>query len=205
MRLGHSRKARRKGRSPLLYAIPLIAIAGTMGIYVFASSMHAPTCGTSTLLKATDHVLMDFTVQLSIQVENRNGTQERFIVPPGIGIPGCHWQVHTYDSYGVEGDYPLYTDPPQTSGSYGGYTYIYVRSSVVHNFTLGDFFAVWGEPLGPANTLNFVSQANGFFWAMCVGPQQTSLRPGHWGNESLVAGMPIILLYTSPSGSGGCA
>jgi hypothetical protein len=138
--------------------------------------------------------VMDYTVQLSIQVENNNASSIRYIVPPVIGKAGGTWATHAFDKYGIDGNYPLYTGtPPQ---NYPGYTIIQVRSSTVQNYTLGDFFAVWGYPIGPDQTLTLTSHPpDGATWSMCVGPSQTNLRPGHWGQEVLKNDMPIILLY----------
>jgi hypothetical protein len=143
--------------------------------------------------------VMDYQVQISIQVENNNSTKVRFIVPPMIGKGGGAWASHALDKYGVDNNYPVYTETPPAN--YPGYSIIHVRSNTVYNFTLGDFFAVWGYPLGPDKTLTLTSNPpDGAIWFMCVGPSSNALRPGHWGAETLTSDNPIILIY----GKTGC-
>lgn len=51
-------------------------------------------------------------------------------IPEDVGRPlfqGCFYWLHTHTPDGI----------------------IHVESPVVHTFTLGDFFAIWGEPLTP--------------------------------------------------------
>lgn len=144
--------------------------------------------------------VIDYTVQMSIQVENNNSSALRFFVPPPIGVAGGAWATHVFDKYGVKGNYPVYQDSPPLN--YPGYSIIHVRSNIDYNYTLGDFFAVWGYPIGPSQTLNLVSHPpDKATWSMCVGSSQNSLRPGHWGAELLRSDTPIILIY----GKTGCA
>jgi len=143
--------------------------------------------------------VMDYQAQISIQVENNNSSQIKFIVPPMIGKAGGAWVSHALDQYGVDSNYPVYTDTPPIN--YPGYSLIHVRSNTIHNFTLADFFSVWGYPIGPNQTLTFPSHPpDGAIWFMCVGPSSNSLRPGLWGAEVLTSDNPIILIY----GKTGC-
>jgi len=70
--------------------------------------------------------------QLSILIQGAPST-----VPSGIGINQSLWQAHSLDHYGVAGHSPLTTS--DTSGT------IHVDSNTVRNFTLQEFFQVWGE------------------------------------------------------------
>lgn len=182
-------KAPPSGRrlQPIIAVAVLIAVIAVGAYFVFG---YSATPGKAVL---------DYTVQISIQVENNNSSQIRFIVPPIIGKAGGAWASHALDLYGVDGNYPVYTDTPPAN--YPGYSLIHVRSNTVHNFTLGDFFGVWGYPLGPNQTLSLPSHPpDGAIWFMCVGPSSNSLRPGYWGSETLTSDNPIILIY----GKTGC-
>jgi len=60
----------------------------------------------------------------------------RITIPANIGISPNTWKNHTIDTYGMTGMAPLHTH--DTSGT------IHVESNTVRNYTLGQFFDVWG-------------------------------------------------------------
>ncbi len=179
----------RRKRSRLVYLVPVLAA-------VLAVTVYALAIGPA--LSSNEPPAMNFVAQISIQVPGKfqNGTVGmRFVIPQGVGEPGYAWNVHKYDLYGLNGRYPVYMDPPAQTG-YPGYSIIHVVSRVNHNYTLGDFFAVWGQPVGANDTLG-IQNSGGYSWSMCVGPSAGSLRPGLWGQEVLAGDMPIILKYSS--------
>ena len=151
----------------------------------------------------------DFIVRINITISNASNTQGNQTVPSNIGVPGGIWQTHTYDNYGLDGHYPVYADPaPQY---YPGYAVIHVRSKVVHQYTLGDFFNLWGWPLGQNLTLNRPAAVNGgpagYQWWMCTyynpnSPFSPNAPPqqGLWKDEILLNGKSISLVY----GNTGC-
>ncbi len=55
--------------------------------------------------------------------------EEPLAIPAGIGLNGCAYELHTHDHSGI----------------------VHVETSTPSNFTLGQFFAVWGQPLDEAN------------------------------------------------------
>jgi hypothetical protein len=57
----------------------------------------------------------------------QNGT--RLAVPKNIGIGTCTYELHTHDATGV----------------------VHVETSAQKKFTFGQFFTVWGQPLGAGN------------------------------------------------------
>ncbi|HCY61669.1 MAG TPA: hypothetical protein DHV59_02250 [Oxalobacteraceae bacterium] len=76
---------------------------------------------------------LDLNTHLSIY---RNG--EQLILPQGIGristiTPACDYEVHTHDRSGT----------------------IHTASTEYKRFTLGDFFAIWGQPLSLTNVAGF--------------------------------------------------
>ena len=181
--MARQRKVAKQNRRQAILAAALTIGIIVAGVY-FLSGYSQPQ----------SKAVLEFSIPMSIQVENNNASQIRYIVPPLIGRPGGTWMTSALTRYGVNSNYPLYTDLP--AANYSGYTVIHVASNTVYNFTLGDFFAVWGQPIGPNQTLTLQSHPpDGAIWSMCVGPSQTQLRPGMWGNEVLKSGSPIILIY----------
>jgi hypothetical protein len=57
----------------------------------------------------------------------RNG--EMLTIPAAIGLTGCTYELHTHDWSGI----------------------LHVEAPAVKRFTLGQFFAVWGQPLSSSN------------------------------------------------------
>src|SRR5713226_5213540 len=137
---------------------------------------------------------VNFRTMLIVNVQLKNLNASRIFPKPNIGLPGGVMNSTKYLSDGVGGRYPLYT--LDTSGV------IYVRSTVTRPYTLGDFFQVWGEPLGTNNTLTNntlnLPYHNGtdtcgktfcspFYWTMCLqAPDSTVYVPNEdWGNHVL--------------------
>jgi hypothetical protein len=188
-----------------LYSIPIIALVIVMGTYLAAFNPPS-TCPTTAPSSAP--VLQDFTFKIIIEISYVNSTggqQSRFIIPPvNIGQCGGTWHSHQYDVQGISGRYPVYTLAQDLTGQYPGYSIVHVTSASNTNYTLGDFFAVWGQPLGPSNTLGFTTPPpagqtqfpKSWYWAMCTGPP-----PGApstlWGLEPLAKDKIISLLYSN--------
>ncbi len=130
--------------------------------------------------------------------------RQQYVIPSDIGAPGGIWKTHQYDSYGVAQRYPVYFLTQDVPQSYPGYFTVHVKSSVTRLYTLGDFFAVWGQPLGQNNTVSLTSPPSSSYhefrsswvWSMCV-LTSSSPRHGGWGNEALVKDMQVELLYSS--------
>jgi hypothetical protein len=165
----------------------------------------------SQIFPYTPPAAQDFTVQLSIRLAiinqtNPNNPYIRAIVPPTIGIPGAQiWASTQYSYDGISGYYPVYTQ--MSPNPYPGYTMVHVRSRSNHNYTLGDFFAVWNEKLGENNTLGYTtppsssqssSFGSGWFWEMCVKQSGGTLLgvASNWGGQVLRPGMVVILDYS---------
>lgn len=195
----------------LLYSIPIIAVVLTAGVFGLSFFRPQPVMCSD---NSSSPLAMDFYVAISIQVVNTVGNQSRFIIPPSIGVPvtNAMWANHTLDRYGTNGISPLCLDTPSGSTQYRGYSSIRVRSTVVMNFTLRDFFNVWGQPLGKNSTdatlTNGIVQAGpNRIWEMCIGnPTNTSsLRLGNWEVQRMYAGEFITLVYyNSQSPYPGC-
>lgn len=62
-------------------------------------------------------------------------------IPQEIGLTGCAYELHNHDYSGV----------------------LHVETSVARKFTLGQFFAVWGQPLSRTNVAGLTGQNVRFF------------------------------------------
>jgi hypothetical protein len=193
-----SRTAKPRRRWRPIYLAPILVIVTALlayAVFLSPSSQASP--------------VLNYSLKISIAYsDNTTGTPKIRYIPPtrAIGVPGGIWANHTLDSYGVGQDYPVFSlQPPSTN--YPGYFQIYVRSTVNRVYTLGDFFAVWGEPVGMNNTMGLTTPPSksemttfgvgpNWFWDMCVGASQSSFREGLWGAEPLTSNMNIVLLYS---------
>jgi hypothetical protein len=174
------------------YAIPLIALLGvgvTYALFVLPSP--------------ASPAAMDFTFNLLVQFSNNNGSAVRALAPAHvIGEPGGYWATSQYNHYGIDtSHYPLYMDDPATACK--PYCVIHVKSTVVHQYTLGDFFNVWGYPVSRNQTLTQKSYGN-FAWELCIGQGGTASSNSEWGALVLSPQMDITLFFYDTTGLG-CA
>jgi hypothetical protein len=116
-----------------------------------------------------------------------------------VGVPGGFFASTRYSSDGVNGYYPLFTKD-YSSGK------IYTVSKVHRNYTLGDFFEVWGEPLGPFDTLGWHANLTSpvpFAWSMCLlDPFPHNTNPyavDEWGSHVLRDNETITLIFSLAS------
>ncbi|HEU4843369.1 MAG TPA: hypothetical protein VFT05_03810 [Burkholderiaceae bacterium] len=63
-------------------------------------------------------------------------------IPAHIGLQGCAYELHTHDQSGV----------------------IHIETSSARKFTLGQLFAVWGQPLSRSNVAGISGQAVNVFY-----------------------------------------
>jgi hypothetical protein len=179
----------------LAYSIPFIALAIVAGFYVanyLPAGSFAP--------------VENFTFQLLVQAQYPNNSMNVSAIAPKypIGEAGGYWATTQYSSYGVDSShYPIYMDPP--SSACPAYCVVHVKSRVAFNYTLGDYFDVWGQPLGQDNTINLKSNStSNYSWELCIGISPNSYDSSQWGNLVLVPNMNITLFYHAPS-LPGCA
>ena len=145
---------------------------------------------------------MHLTAKLQITIVNKEYASHNVLPTSTIGVPGGIMNASTYLSDGLNGRYPLYSE---NIGDHGGTILIHIESRVVRNYTLGDFFAVWGEPIGPNRTFTLSSnrtspaQENQFFWDMCIINPVTNFRTPSfdWGSHVLKDGETVDLLFST--------
>ena len=63
----------------------------------------------------------------------KNG--QMLAIPAHVGLQGCAYELHTHDMSGV----------------------VHIETDAYHKFTLGNFFAVWGQPLSLTNIAGIVN------------------------------------------------
>ena len=167
----------------MAYGIPLVALLAVTVVYALVV-LPAPSVPAA----------MNYTLQLLIQTSNKNSSQIRAIAPANsIGEAGGDWHTSQYSSYGVDSThYPVYMDSPLTACT--PVCTIHVKSAVVHAYTLGDFFNVWGQPLGQNNTIGVPAKGN-FLWELCVGSVGNNVINNEWGGLVLQDQMRITLFF----------
>lgn len=115
--------------------VPDLAPAGT-------TAAGAPVDGITCRTSAQEVVKYHIHVHLAIYVDGR---EER--VPAGVGIPAPNFREHLAGG--------LFVDTSYNSCLYWLHVHsndgvVHVESPTVHTFTLGQFFDIWRQPLGPA-------------------------------------------------------
>jgi len=130
-------------RSWLRYAAAGVLL---VAIYVAVSTIPLPLPGPSgdgETLEDLPPLALHGHVNLAITVRD-----ELRLVPSRIGIAPALWNDHSLDAYGLSqiGLAPLHTHA--ASGR------IHIESIVVRDYTLREFFAIWGQPLGPDRVLD---------------------------------------------------
>lgn len=138
------------------------------------------------------HAAMSIEVGLSIQFIARDLSSSKITPAANIGRAGGVMATTRYLKDGIGGNYPIYT--LDNTGV------IYVQSQVARRYTLGDFFEVWGNSLGPTNTLgrpaNYTSGVEDYYWAMCLKGAQSAIPTFDWGGHVLTNGEVIVLAYS---------
>jgi hypothetical protein len=185
----------RKDRNRLFIAIPLIALAVVAAVYVVS------------VLPQNNSVPVNFTDELLIETQYQNSSTLLVVAPNStIGEPGGLWKTNQYDSFGVNGYYPLYMDLPKYACPSQHACTIHVKSSVVHQYTLGDFMAVWGYPIVSRNDTLGTKSKGTVAWELCIGASpNTAFSSNAWGALVLQPNMAITLEYYDTSSPYGCA
>jgi len=158
--LARTRKssARKRSDRVVFYVTILITIAVISAVvyffYSYALSQNRPQVYQSVF-------------EMSIVIAQPNGTRTDEPIPANVGVQGGNWNWHNLDQYGVDGRAPMYT--LDTTGL------IRIQSTVARNYTLGDFFRIWGvtfndtciqTQIGGPTYCNYTSDGSGMFWTV---------------------------------------
>lgn len=111
-----------------------IILASTVAFSVGGSNLTPPTYASSTIdgieCNTTEHAVFHIHAHLDILIDGKP-----ISVPSQIGIntdAGCLYWLHTHDDNGV----------------------IHIESPLEREFTLGNFFDIWGEPFNNTHLFN---------------------------------------------------
>ena len=176
------RSAKKKAKQGFRLSLPTIAIALALVLIV---------AGVVVALPSLRHLAAGGAIHLHPRLTiTING--EAVAVPANIGIDPNVWQDHSLDSYsgmqampsmGMEGMAPLHTH--DTSGT------IHVESAVTRDYTLGDFFRIWGRAFDSQQVLGHVAQSGHKVWMVVDGATlspSNSLVLRHGMNIQIVCG-----------------
>jgi len=169
-----SRNRRAKVRRQLLYvsgALGVVAILALASV-AFPNAFQVPGGG---IVNRHMHIHPNLTIY--------RGTKN-MTVPSQIGINASKWNNHTLDQWSLNG--PTFS-PLHTHDNTGK---IHVESTVTRDYTLGEFFSVWGEPVGPTQVTNMKADT-GHRLSMTVDGKNSTA----WGNLVFVDGQQIIIHY----------
>ena len=191
-----TRKHPPKGKSRRnLVLVAFLLLIAVVGIIVYAAYFNP------------DRIVLNTHTFFEIGIVGRDRSV-RFVVPDqSIGVPGGFMATTKYLSDGVNGNYPLYSSPYSCANASGTTVCgISILSKVDRKYTLGDFFAVWGVPLGPDRTLsprftaNFTtSNQPDYGWTMCTSSKANVWVPSEdWGSHVLTKGEIVLLDYSPP-------
>ena len=136
------------------------------------------------------------TLKISIFTNTTSVKFHNVVIANNVGAPGGILLSNRYASDGISGYYPLSTR------DYSGV--IHVDSTLHRDYTLGDFFEVWGEPLGPLDTLGYHANVTArvpYTWSMCVAdPFPNNGAPyavDQWGSHVLRNNETITLIFAT--------
>ena len=154
--------------------------------------------------------VQNYHTYFEIGIVNRVG-DVRYVLPDqSIGVPGGFMSTTKYLSDGLSGNYPLYSSPYSCANTtVSTVCAISVYSKVPRQYTLGDFFAVWGVPISPYQTLstaytsNSTSAGPDFTWTMCTSSYTSATSSNNawvpsndWGSHVLVRNEVVLLDFS---------
>ncbi|MBI3023255.1 MAG: hypothetical protein HYY68_05945, partial [Thaumarchaeota archaeon] len=127
--LKHRNRSKYRARRTLrivsffLVAAVLVIVLAYSGVFASLGQMPPPN--------DNQQMAMHIHPRLEISIDNH-----KVAIPANVGITSAIWKDHSIDRYGMTGMAPLHTH--DSSGV------IHVESAVIGNYTLGQFFDVWG-------------------------------------------------------------
>lgn len=94
---------------------------------------------------------------------------QRLAIPRNVGLQGCAYELHTHDASGI----------------------LHVETDIAKKFTLGQFFAVWGQPLTAGNVAGLTGASIEVF---VVDGNVISKVDGNWADIELTAHRSINIV-----------
>lgn len=108
-----------------------IIIVALIGVGISMASIK-PTTDTMTLNDKP--ILLHIHPRLYLNVDGKP-----YFVPQNVGIEPDLWNYHILDQYGMKGMAPLHTHTADGM--------LHVESTIIRNYTLGEFLDIWGLDL----------------------------------------------------------
>ena len=177
------RQRQRRRRVLLTVALVSVVAVGAAGAIALAPYLGRPSSGPGQVAP-TDQP-MHIHVHLALFRDAQQAT-----LPGDIGQYGGRWADHGLDPYLSPNEGQVGTmSPIHTHDSSGT---VHVESRVTRGYTLGEFFSVWGQPIGPERTVDLVPDANHTL-TMFVDGQPSDA----WGGLVLTDGANIEIRYTT--------
>lgn len=175
--LRHRNQSKYRARRTLRIASFLLVVAALIIILaysgVFASLGQVPPANDN------QQMVMHIHPRLEIIIDNHKVT-----IPASVGITSAIWKDHSIDRYGMTGMAPLHTH--DSSGV------IHVESAVLGNYTLGQFFAVWGVQFNESCIMDKCSTGGGSLVVLVNGVRNYEFR-----NLVLRDGEQITIQFSS--------
>ena len=108
-----------------------IIIAVLIGVGIGMASMKSTT---DTMTSNDKPILLHIHPRLYLNVDGKP-----YFVPQNVGIEPDLWKYHALDQYGMKGMAPLHTHTADGM--------LHVESTIIRNYTLGEFLDIWGLDL----------------------------------------------------------
>lgn len=108
-----------------------IVIIVLMGVGISMASIKSTT---DTITSNDKPILLHIHPRLYLNVDGKP-----YFVPQNVGIEPDLWKYHTLDQYGMKGMAPLHTHTADGM--------LHVESTMIRNYTLGEFLDIWGLDL----------------------------------------------------------
>ena len=139
--MAHNPGVRKKSSKNVIIIVGIIATIAAAIAYGAASGAFSSVGAPPTAPAAVDNqpMVMHIHPNLTIKIDGKS-----VMIPANVGIEPSLYKDHTLDTYGMKmpnmSSMPVMA-PTHTHDSSG---IIHVESSVVRDYTLGEFFNVWG-------------------------------------------------------------
>ncbi|HXU94869.1 MAG TPA: hypothetical protein VFP45_00375 [Candidatus Nitrosotalea sp.] len=108
-----------------------IIIAALIGVGISMTSMKSTT---DAMTSNDKPILLHIHPRLYLNVNGKP-----YFVPQNVGIEPDLWKYHALDQYGMKGMAPLHTHTADGM--------LHVESTIIRNYTLGEFLDIWGLDL----------------------------------------------------------
>ncbi|HEU5220880.1 MAG TPA: hypothetical protein VFU58_02355 [Candidatus Nitrosotalea sp.] len=111
-----------------------LVIAGIIIAALIGIGMISIKSTTDTMTSNDKPILLHIHPRLYLNVNGKP-----YFVPQNVGIEPDLWKYHALDQYGMKGMAPLHTHTADGM--------LHVESTIIRNYTLGEFLDIWGLDL----------------------------------------------------------